>query len=352
MSDSPRSLVPVVLSGGEGTRLWPLSTPSAPKQFGQVVPGDSLFTRCLRRFAGQPGFADPIVVTSHRHVDLVRASAAEASVDLALVIAEPTGRNTAPAAVAAALVAAPDQVLVILPSDHLIRRDAEFVEAVDEAAELAAAGNLVTFGVVPNRPETGYGYIQPGEPLGAGFRVARFTEKPGETEARRMMETGYLWNSGMFVVTARLLLDEASEHCPGVLDGVSSAMTPATHGEVRLSENFSEVEAISIDVAIAEKTDRAAVVPIDVGWSDIGSFQALWEAMEHDEDGNAVSGPTVLANVRRSLVKATSRAVAVAGLDDIVVVETEDAVLVTRRETSQMVRDVVSMLDSADEPVD
>lgn len=342
------ALVPVVLSGGEGTRLWPLSTPASPKQFTQLVPGDSLFARCLRRFSSREEFANPVVVTSARHIGLVRAAAAESGVVPALVIAEPLGRNTAPASIAAALAANPEDILVILPSDHLIRRDEKFLEAVLDAGRLAAAGHLVTFGVVPTRPETGYGYIEPAAAVGPGFEVSRFTEKPDESEAARMIEAGYLWNSGMFVVAAGVLLEEARAHCPEVLDGVESAMAPASDGELLLTERFLDVEAVSIDVAIAERTSRAAVVPIDVGWSDIGSFQALWEVMDHDEQGNAVSGSPVLAGVRRSLVMATSRTVAVAGLDDVVVVETEDAVLVVGREQSQMVREVVSGLESTD----
>ena len=303
---------------------------------------------CLRRLAHRSQFADPIVVTSRRHVDLVKTTAGAAGVELRLIISEPIGKNTAPASLAAALAAKPDEVLVIQPSDHLIRDDEEFVGSVIEAGNLAADGHLVTFGVVPSRAETGYGYIETGDALGAGFEVSRFTEKPDEAEATRMIEAGYLWNSGMFVVEAGVLLDEARAHCPEVLAGVEASMPATRGGEIELAEAFRDVRAISIDVGIAEKTDRAAVVPIDVGWSDIGSFLSLWEVLEHDEDGNAASGSTALVDVRRSLVKATSRTVAVAGLEDVVVVETADAVLVTAMEQSQMVRDVVARLESTD----
>ncbi len=344
------SLVPVVLSGGEGTRLWPLSTPATPKQFGEVIPGDSLFALCLSRFVHRSEFGRPVVVTSRRHLDLVHAAAGQASVELGLTISEPVGRNTAPAAIAAALTMEPDDTLVIVPSDHLIRETDVFVDAVLDAASLASDSYLVTFGVVPTRADTGYGYIEPGSRVGPGFEVRRFTEKPDETDARRMVESGFLWNAGIFVVQAGTLISEAGTHCPAILEGVKGAISDPVDGEVSLGDGFSDIEPVSIDVAIAEKTERAAVLPMDVGWSDIGSYESLWSAMDHDEHGNAVSGPAVLVDVHRSLVRSSGRTLAVAGIDDVVVIETDDAVLVTRRDRSQMVREVAERLGRNTDP--
>ncbi len=291
-----------------------------------------------------------MVITNVGHLSLVRDSLAEADVSAEVVIAEPVGRNTAPATIAAALWSDPDDLLVILPSDHLIRDGAIFAEIVTESARFAEAGYLVAFGILPTRADTGYGYLEKGEDLGGAFVVQRFTEKPDEESARSMIDDGLVWNSGMFVMRAGTLLAEAAEHCPRILDGVSAAMSAPEDGVLSLLPAFAEVEPVPIDIAIMEKTSLAVVVPIDVGWSDIGSYEALWEALERDQSGNAHSGEALLVEVSGSLVKATARMVAVAGLDDIVVVETEDAVIVVPRHRSQLVRDLVAELGSASRP--
>ena len=293
------------------------------------------------------GFAAPLIVTSQDHLGLVSVAVSGAGVEPNLVISEPTGRNTAPAAVAAALNSDPGDVLVIVPSDHLIDDDDGFAEVAIGSAPLAEEGWLVTFGVKPTRPETGYGYIEIGEPVAGGHRVKQFTEKPGRAEAARMLEEGgHVWNSGMFVMTAGTLLAEAEAHCPSIVSGVAESMGIVDSGVLRLTTEFGDIESVSIDTAIMEKTDKAVVVPIDVGWDDIGSYESLWAALERDDSENAVSGSVVLKGVSGSLVAATSRLVAVAGLDDVVVIETEDAVLVVPRGRSQMVRDLVDRLEA------
>ena len=337
----------MILSGGAGTRLWPLSTPGFPKQFATLTGEDSLFTQALHRLAGRPGVSPPIVVTGSAHAELVKVFAAESGVDIHLILVEPAGRNTAPASLAAALSSDPDDVLVILPSDHLIRDQGAFADAVIRSVEYAAEGSVVTFGVVPSRAETGYGYIELGEPLPGAFRVRRFKEKPDQEEAERLTSGGnHVWNSGMFVVSAAGLLMEASRHCPVILAGVTAAMRAPVDGIVELGAEFLNVERISLDHAIMEKTENAIVMPIDVGWDDVGSFEALWSIAEKDGRGNVTAGDTVLIDVEGSLVKATSRTVAVAGVSDVVVVETPDVVLVVPRNQSQMVRDLAERAES------
>lgn len=337
---------PVILSGGAGTRLWPLSTPDLPKQFAPLVEGETLFVRALQLLAAQPGVSQPIVVTGSVHVGLVADSVSAADVAPHLILAEPDGRNTAPAALAAALSSAPDDVLVILPSDHLIRDPDTFAASVVAAVELAVEGSVVTFGVVPNRAETGYGYIELGRPLSGAFKVRSFKEKPGREDAQRMTSDGdHLWNSGTFVVSAAVLLMEAQRHCPDVLAAVSAAMRARIDGVSELGPEFLKVEKISLDHAIMEKTDKAVVMPVDVGWDDVGSFEALWSISEKDDRENVVSGDTALIDVDGSLVRATSRTVAVAGVSDVIVVETPEAVLVVPRNQSQLVRDLAALVE-------
>lgn len=342
---------PVVLSGGSGTRLWPLSTAEVPKQFSPLFGKRSLFGLTLDRLAGIPDLQSAIVVTGHRHVDLVSAefesaSAEAASIEVGPILVEPTGRNTAPAALAAALTASPDDVLVILPSDHLISDVEEFQRAVAVASDLAQGGSIVTFGIRPTRPETGYGYIEMGEDTGGAHEVVRFKEKPDFREANELVGDGrHLWNSGIFVVRGDRLIEEAANLCPDVLDGVRAALPSEHSGVVPLDESFESVKAISFDHAIMEQTDRALVVPVDIGWSDVGSYQSLLEVSDRDDAGNHVTGDVILSGVTRSYIRSTSRPLVVAGLDDVVVVETPDAVLVLPLNRAQEVKDLQARVD-------
>lgn len=332
----------MILSGGSGTRLWPVSTPNLPKQFASLIDGRSLFERTIRRLDPLPDCAAPIVITGEGHIDLVRATAAIANVAPGLIIVEPAGRNTAPAAMAAALVSDPEDVLVILPSDHLIADEDGFRDAVSRAVVVASSGHIVTFGIVPTSPETGYGYIEKGPSVDGAFQVERFKEKPELEEAERIYNDGcHVWNSGIFVATAQVLLGEAARHAPRVLEGVKEALSAPRDDVLRLSDSFAGVEKISFDHAVMEKTTSAAVMPLEVGWDDVGSFDALWAVSDQDENGNVVSGDAVTLDVTGSLVLATSRRVAVAGMDDVVVVETPEAVLVLPRSRSQEVKRLV-----------
>lgn len=330
---------PVVLSGGSGTRLWPLSTPEMPKQFVPVIGGRSLFDLTLERIAAIPGAGAPIIVTGAAHLPLV--SEAIDGVAGARVLVEPIGRNTAPAAIAAAMVAGEEEVLLIVPSDHLISDTDGFAAAVAKAAACAEEGGIVTFGISPSRPETGYGYIEIGEPARHGaYRVKRFKEKPPSEEAGMLASDGrHLWNSGMFVAVAGQFLAEARAHHADLVEGVSASLD-ADGGVMGLGPPFSEVESISIDYAIMEKTAEALVLPLDVGWDDVGSYLSLLEALTRDDEGNHVAGDATLRDVTGSLVMATSRRVAVVGLNEYVVVETPDAVLVLPLGRSQEVREL------------
>jgi mannose-1-phosphate guanylyltransferase/mannose-6-phosphate isomerase len=309
-----------------------------PKQFAQLIGGRSLFELTLQRLSDA---APPIIVAGESHAGLVEEACVSARVRPHLLVLEPVGRNTAPASIAGALAADPGDVLAILPSDHLIADTGKFRSAVAEAGTHAERGRIVVFGVEPDRPETGYGYIETGSPLNGGWKVAAFKEKPDREDAERMLdEGGRLWNSGMFILTAASLLAEAERAAPSLLAGVEQAMSPRSGDRMVLGPGFAEVPAISFDHAVMEKTDRGMVLPLDAGWHDIGSFHSLWEASPKDADGNAVEGDVTLHGVAGSLVRATSRRLAVAEVEDMIVVETPDATLVVPRDRSQIVRDL------------
>ena len=311
-----------------------------PKQFVPMIGGHSLFDLTLERMAAIPGAAAPIVVTGAAHLPLVTGAVADISG--ARVLVEPIGRNTAPAAIAAAMVAGEGEVLLIVPSDHLISDTSGFAEAVGRAVACAEEGGIVTFGITPSRPETGYGYIEIGEPGRHGsFAVERFKEKPPSEEAETMATDGrHLWNSGMFLALAGQLLAEAASYHGDLVEGVRASLSGDQGDVIDLGPAFSEVESISIDYAIMEKTAEALVVPLDVGWDDVGSYLSLLQALPRDAKGNHVDGEVLLRDVTGSLVIATSRRVAVVGLSDHVVVETADAVVVLPLSRSQEVREL------------
>ena len=339
---------PVILSGGAGTRLWPLSTESNPKQFLDLL-GGSLFEATLTRLEGLSDVAPALVLTGAGHVHAVERAVTAVGADVESVVVEPEGRNTAPAIIAAALLSDPDDVMVVLPADHLIEDRVGFVARTEAAISIARQGRLVLFGVSPTRPEIGYGYIETGSPSGVALEVVSFIEKPDPEHAERYLADGHhLWNSGMFVFTARAILEQCEAIRPDLLSGVKAAVPERRGPRVDLAPNFADVEAISIDHAVMEHADGALVVPIDVGWSDVGSWEAVWESSSHDPSGNVLVGAVAAVDVSGSYIHATSRLVAVAGVEDIVVVETPNAVLVLPRASSQLVREIVAGL--ADRP--
>lgn len=346
-------LQPVLLSGGSGTRLWPLSREAYPKQFLPLVGEDTMLQATWRRVAPLADLP-PIVVANEDHRFLAAEQLRLAGVAHAPIVLEPVGRNTAPAIAAAALQAMREQgedpVLLVLPSDHVVRDEDAFRAAVRAALPAAQAGALVTFGVVPTAPETGFGYIQADRAAGANDgprRVLRFVEKPDAVTAQGYLDVGgYVWNSGMFLFRASRYLEELERFRPDMLAAVRKALGEGTRdGDfIRLDRDaFAACPADSIDYAVMEKTDAAMVLPVDIGWNDVGSWSALWDVSGQDADGNAHHGDVIAIDSRNSYAYA-QRLVALVGVDDLVVVETDDAVLVARKDKVQQVKDVVARL--------
>ncbi|RRN53998.1 mannose-1-phosphate guanylyltransferase/mannose-6-phosphate isomerase [Pseudoxanthomonas sp. SGNA-20] len=342
-------MIPVILSGGSGTRLWPLSREAYPKQFLPLLGGDSLLQATWRRvapLATQP----PIVVANVDHRFMVAEQLRQAGCTPGTVLLEPVGRNTAPAIAAAALQAVADggdPLLLVLPSDHVIRDAAAFRDAVHQATIAAEEGRLVTFGIVPGGPETGYGYIKAGP--GEGARpVEQFVEKPDLAKAREYVAAGaYYWNSGMFLFRASRYLQELERLQPEMLATCRAAFEGARRDEdfVRLdATSFSACPSDSIDYAVMEKTTAATVVPLDVGWNDVGSWAALWEVAEQDGEGNAHHGDVISIGCRNTLAWGDGRLVALLGLEDIVVVDTDDTLLVAHKDRVQEVKEIVTRL--------
>jgi mannose-1-phosphate guanylyltransferase/mannose-6-phosphate isomerase len=343
------SLIPVIMCGGAGTRLWPTSTGARPKQFTPLVDRRSTFDETLRRAAAVAPGERMLIIAGARHQDLIASALKDAAVE-ADVLLEPEGRESAPAMAAAAVFLArsdPDALMVVLSSDHHIQDGEGFNRAVATAAVGARAGNIVTLGVRPTEASTAYGYILPSAERGDVRRVVSFVEKPDTPRASGYVAAGYLWNSGMFLVTARSLLAELAKHAPDVLRHARRAVEqsrPAA-GAIRLSDAFAEAPSISIDYAVMEKTDRAAVVTADFDWVDIGAWDAVFGASARDEDDNAVSAGALVADSTRVLVRADPGVqVAVVGMRDVAVVAEGGSVLVCALDHSQAVKGIVGRL--------
>jgi mannose-1-phosphate guanylyltransferase/mannose-6-phosphate isomerase len=354
-------IIPVILSGGSGTRLWPLSTPEKPKQFLPLVSRHTLFQETLKRLEGLPALSAPIVVCNELHRFLVAEQLREIGTKAAAIVLEPEGRNTAPAiGVAAALVMASEgmaanskpasgAILLVLPADHVIADAAAFRVAVENAVKAAEAGRLVTFGIVPTHPETGYGYIERGAEEGAWWGVERFIEKPDRGTAEGYLANGrFLWNSGMFVFSVAALEAELERHAPAIHRACKEAAAAAKIDAdfTRLGPEFHASPSDSIDYAVMEQTDRAAVVPLDAGWSDVGSWDALCEVLERDTDDNALRGDVVSLGASNCLVLPGMRKVALLGVDNVVVVDADDALLVMQRGQSQRVKELIRLFRS------
>ncbi len=346
-------MIPVIMAGGSGTRLWPLSRELYPKQLLALVESRTMLQATVARVLGIDNITSPVVICQDEHRFLVREQLAELEVVPGAIILEPIGRNTAPAAAVAALqglaATGDDPILLLLPADHLIRDEEAFRVAVRIGERLAAAGALVTFGIVPDRPETGYGYIRKGEILdGGGFKVERFVEKPTTDKAREYVDSrNYLWNSGMFMFRASRLVEELEKHAPLILSSCREAFDKrrVDLDFIRLAEaSFRKCPSDSLDYAVMEKTDAAQVVPLDCGWSDLGSWSSLQEVSTADEAGNVIMGDVMALGVKNSYLRAESRLVAAIGLEDQIVIETADAVLIAPRSRSQEVKEIVEKL--------
>jgi len=351
-------LIPVILSGGSGTRLWPLSREQYPKQFLPLVGDHTMIQDTALRLRGLEGVGEvgaPIVVCNEQHRFMVAEQLRSVGVQPGAIVLEPVGRNTAPAVAVAALAAlatigegAEDPLLLVLPADHVIRDVAAFHRAVAAATAAARAGSLVTFGIVPTWPETGYGYIEKGAGTGSVVPVARFVEKPDADRAAAFVASGrYLWNSGMFLFGACRYLEELGEFAPAIRAASEHALAGAATDLdfTRLpADRFGASPSDSIDYAVMEKTKAAAVVPLDAGWSDVGSWSSLHDALPGDRDGNVARGDVVAVDSRDCLLFSSERLVAAVGLEGHVVIETKDAVLVAPKSHVQDVKLLVNRL--------
>ena len=357
---SSTTLVPVILCGGTGTRLWPLSRASYPKQYWALAGRgeDTLLQQTHQRLEGLAKLAPPLLICNEDHRFIVAEQMRQIGVEPAAILLEPVGRNTAPAVAVAALKATArgeDPLLLVLAADHVIQDAARFRATVEAGMAAAEAGQLVTFGIVPTAPETGYGYIEAAQSLAgasAPVPIARFVEKPDRATAEQFLATGrFTWNSGMFLFKASAILAELERLAPDVVSACRSALEhdAADLEFLRLErEAFAGCPNVAIDVAVMERTDRGAVLALEAGWSDVGSWSALWEtAAERDEAGNVLRGRVISEGSRNCYLRSEHRLVVGLGVEDLVVVETDDVVLVAHRDRAQDVKSVVNQLESA-----
>jgi len=353
-------IYPVILSGGSGTRLWPLSRAMYPKQFIRFFAGSdtSFLGATLARLAPSDGFAPPILLCNNDHRFLVKDEVERAAIDAGTIFLEPVARNTAAAIAVGALAVAqedPAGVMVVMPSDHVIPDQAAFIDAVRKAAHVAASGRLVLFGIKPQDAHTGYGYIRKGEAIagsgGDAFAVDAFFEKPDAATAARYLDAGnYFWNSGIFVFQAGTFIDELSRLQPKILEAARGALDGAKSdlGFIRLDLGaFAAAPSISIDYAVMEKTRLAAMLPLDAGWNDVGSWASLWEVAPRDENGNSVQGDALLEDSSGLYVHSERALVAAIGVKDLVIVDTPDALLVADKARSQDVSTIVKQLKAS-----
>lgn len=355
-------IIPVILSGGSGTRLWPLSRALRPKQLLSMVSNHTMIQDTVQRLQGIDDVAQPLIICNEEHRFTIAEQMREIDVKPSAIILEPFGRNTAPAVTVSSLQAGEidkDAILLVLPADHVIGNVTAFHDAVRNGYEAAKDDRLVTFGVVPTSPETGYGYIKSGDNLGYNnvFAVEKFVEKPDLATAESYLKEGsYYWNSGMFMLKASVFLDELKRYNPDIFDYSSKSWKNAVIDMdfMRLDkEMFEACPSDSIDYAVMEKTDKAAVIPVDMSWNDIGSWSALWEVGESDEQGNVTYGDVIHEGSVDTFVHADSRLVTTVGLKDHIIVETADAVLVAHRDKAQDVKNIVEKLklENRDEAV-
>lgn len=346
-------LLPVIMAGGSGTRLWPLSRTLYPKQFLTLTGDNSMLQDTIERLKGLE-HAAPLLICNEEHRFIVAEQLRQRNFPHSGIILEPIGRNTAPAIALAALHATSegeDPLLLVLAADHVIQDQNNFIQTVQQALPQATAGKLVTFGIVPDAPETGYGYIRQGDAVSKdAYQVAAFVEKPDRTTAKAYLESKeYYWNSGMFLFRASRYLEELALHRPDILSACQQAMQ-GIHNDLdflRLNESaFLACPDDSIDYAVMEKTKDAVVVPMNAQWSDVGSWSALWEVNSKDEDGNVIRGDVLTTQTRNSYIYAQHKLVSTVGVNDLVIVETKDAVLVANKSQVQDVKSIVAQLKS------
>lgn len=345
---------PVILCGGSGTRLWPLSRADYPKQLLRLIGDNTMLQDTALRFSG-PGFQPPLLLCNETHRFLLAEQLRQAGIAPARIVLEPVGRNTAPAAAIAALMLTAqdsDALMLISPADHVIADPAGLAAAIHQAAALAADGSLVTFGITPDAPETGYGYILEGETIagGPGRAVARFVEKPDAARAQEYLAAGgYLWNSGMFLFSAARYLAELERLQPDMVSACRAALGRASAEQdyLRLdAAPFAAMAGDSIDYAVMEHSQQTAVMPIDVGWSDVGSWRALWQVAARGDGDNLIEGDVIALDCKSSYIRSDGPLIAALGLEDIAVVATKDAILIAPKDKAEAVKDVVAQLNA------
>ncbi|HHB92057.1 MAG TPA: mannose-1-phosphate guanylyltransferase/mannose-6-phosphate isomerase [Thioploca sp.] len=346
-------LTPVILSGGVGSRLWPLSREHYPKQLLALVGKNTLLQNTILRLASLAEQANPLIICNEKHRFLVAEQLHNIDIEPANIILEPAGRNTAPAVAVAAFTALakdPEAILMVLPADHLIADSITFCQTIEAGIQLAEANYLVTFGIVPNNPEIGYGYINASDFIEdtVALSVESFVEKPDLETAKQYLKSGkYYWNSGMFLFKAAKYLQELEKFAPDILGTCRLAVDNALEDEdfLRLDSGaFKACTSDSIDYAVMEHTDSAVVIPLDAGWNDVGAWSSLWEVSEQDNNGNVTLGDVITENVTNSYLRAEHRLLAAVGIQDLTVIETADAVLVAHKDKVQDVKQIVSQL--------
>ncbi|MGQ8365226.1 mannose-1-phosphate guanylyltransferase/mannose-6-phosphate isomerase [Glaciecola sp. 1036] len=347
---------PVVLAGGTGSRLWPKSRAALPKQFLKLTSENTMLQDTILRLPSDK-VSDAMVICNEDHRFLAAEQLRQISSQSGNVLLEPVGRNTAPAIAIAAMLMAkqnPEQILLVLAADHLISDNSAFATAIDEAEKLALQDKLVTFGIVPTEAHTGYGYIKAGESIASSYQVDSFVEKPDQSTAQTYIDSGdYYWNSGMFMFKANIYLQELKTYRPDIYEACEKACKDTTTDLdfIRLNaEAFAACPDESIDYAVMEKTSHACMVPLDAGWNDVGSWSSLWDTNKKDADGNVCVGDVIVNGVHNSYINAEERLISVIGLDDVVVVETKDAVMVANRNKVQDIKTVVSQLKAEKRP--
>ncbi|MBT3925843.1 MAG: mannose-1-phosphate guanylyltransferase/mannose-6-phosphate isomerase [Rhodospirillaceae bacterium] len=356
MAAKVANIHPVILCGGSGTRLWPLSRAEYPKQLLRLIGDNTMVQDTAKRFSG-PGFAAPLFLCNEAHRFILAEQMRQIDIEPARIVLEPVGRNTAPAAAIAALMLTAqdsDALMLISPADHVITDPGGLAAAIHQAAALAADGSLVTFGITPDAPETGYGYILEGDAIAGGpcHKVTRFVEKPDAARAQEYLAAGgYLWNSGMFLFSAAHYLSELERLQPDMVSACRAALGRASAEQdfLRLDEApFAAMTGDSIDYAVMEDCEQAAVMPINVGWSDVGSWRALWQVAARGDGDNLIEGDVIALDCKSSYIRSDGPLIAALGLEDIAVVATKDAILIAPKDKAEAVKDVVAILSAQD----
>ncbi len=347
-------IVPVILSGGSGTRLWPLSRPQYPKQYLPLVGDNTMLQETILRLSGLDDLAEPIIICNEDHRFIVAEQCQQINITNPTILLEPIGRNTAPAIAAAAFQVQKifkDSILLVLSADHVIKDVDEFHKAIDIAFKQALKGKLVTFGIVPTEANTGYGYIKSTiNETGGAYQVEEFVEKPDAKTAKSYLEQGnYLWNSGMFMFQANTLVDELSEHSPNIVISVIDAVRKSKQDLdfIRLDEkSFKSSPSDSIDCALMEKSNNVVVVPLDAQWSDVGSWSALYDIGEKDNNGNVIKGDVIAKDTKNTYINANHHMVTTLGVENLIVVDTPDATFIVTQDKAQEVKAIVGSLQS------